>query len=122
MAVRSKSLSIIDDGLKIKGTVNAEGKLVIAGDVEGTLVGKNVVTAQGSHIVARAEVEDIVIAGNFEGDITARNSLRIMRTGNFSGNIVCKTLSLEAGGKLNGHVEPLDINQTVSVAGTEKTP
>ena len=122
MAVRSKSLSIIDDGLKIKGTVNAEGKLVIAGDVEGTLVGKNVVTAQGSHIVARAEVEDIVIAGNFEGDITARNSLRIMRTGNFSGNIVCKTLSLEAGGKLNGHVEPLDINQTVSVAGAEKTP
>lgn len=127
MAVRSKSLSIIDDGLKIKGTVNAEGKLVIAGDVEGTLVGKNVVTAQGSHIVARAEVEDIVIAGNFEGDITARNSLRIMRTGNFSGNIVCKTLSLEAGGKLNGHVEPIDINQTVSVAGAEiagaeKTP
>jgi cytoskeletal protein CcmA (bactofilin family) len=127
MAVRSKSLSIIDDGLKVKGTVNAEGKLVIAGDVEGTLVGKNVVTAQGSHIVARAEVEDIVIAGNFEGDITARNSLRIMRTGNFSGNIVCKTLSLEAGGKLNGHVEPLDVHQTVSaagaeIAGTEKTP
>jgi cytoskeletal protein CcmA (bactofilin family) len=126
MAARSKSLSIIDSGLKVEGMVNADGKLVIAGVVEGTLVGNNVVTAQGSHVVARAEVEDMVIAGDFEGDITVRNTLRILRTGNFAGNIVCKTLSLEAGGKLNGHVEPLDMNQTVSVsstgtAGTEET-
>ena len=126
MAARSKSLSIIDSGLKVEGMVNADGKLVIAGVVEGTLVGNNVVTAQGSHVVARAEVEDMVIAGDFEGDITARNTLRILRTGNFAGNIVCKTLSLEAGGKLNGHVEPLDMNETVSMsstatAGTEET-
>lgn len=123
MAARSKSLSIIDSGLRVKGTVNAGGKLVIAGDVEGALVGNNVVTAQGSHVVARAEVEDIVIAGDFEGDITARKSIRILRTGNFAGNIVCKTLSLEAGGKLNGHVEPLKVDQTVPVSstGTEET-
>jgi len=126
MAARSKSLSIIDSGLKVEGMVNADGKLVIAGVVEGTLVGNNVVTAQGSHVVARAEVEDMVIAGDFEGDITVRNTLRILRTGNFAGNIVCKTLSLEAGGKLNGHVEPLDMNETVSMsstatAGTEET-
>jgi len=118
VAARSKSLSIIDSGLKVKGTVKADGKLVIAGDVEGTLVGNDVVTAQGSHVVARAEVEDIVIAGDFEGDIIARQSLKILRTGNFAGNIVCKTLSLEAGGKLNGHVEPLQINQTGSVSST----
>lgn len=118
MAARSKRLSIIDSGLKVKGTVNGDGKLVIAGNIEGTLFGNHVVTAEGSHVVARAEVEDMVIAGNFEGDITARNSLRILRTGNFAGNIVCKTLSLEAGGKLNGHVEPLNINQTTAVSST----
>jgi cytoskeletal protein CcmA (bactofilin family) len=126
MAANAKSLSIIDSGLKVEGTVNSDGKLVIVGTMDGILVGNNVVTARGSHVVARAEVEDMVIAGNFEGNITARKSLRILGTGNFSGNIVCKNLSLEAGGKLNGHVEPLELTETTPVSstattGTEKT-
>jgi cytoskeletal protein CcmA (bactofilin family) len=118
MAAKSKTLSIIDSGLTVKGTVNAEGKLVIAGDVEGTLVGSNVVTSQGSHVVAQAEVEEIVIAGDYRGDITASKSIKILRTGSFAGNIVCHTLSLEAGGTLNGHVEPIESNQTVPLPST----
>ena len=118
MAVRSRSLSIIDKGLKVEGTVNAGGKLVIAGAMEGVLVGTNVVTVQGSHVVARVEVRDMVIAGDFEGDVTALRSLRILRTGNFSGNIVCKTLSLEAGGKLNGHVRPLEVNDSATASNS----
>jgi cytoskeletal protein CcmA (bactofilin family) len=118
MVARSKSLSIIDCGLKVEGKVNADGKLVIAGNMEGTLVGKNVVTARGSCVIAQAEVDEMVIAGDFQGDITARQSLRILQTGNFAGNITCKTLSLEAGGKLNGHVEPLEIKETTPVSGT----
>ena len=118
MAAKSKSLSIIDSGLRVEGTVNAHGKLVIAGTMEGTLVGTNVVTARGSSVVAQVTVDDMVIAGDFKGDIIARESLRILQTGNFAGNIKCKTLSLEAGGKLNGHVAPLEMKETTPVSGT----
>jgi len=108
MAGRSKGLSIIDKGLKVEGTVNAEGKLIIAGSMEGTLLGNEVVTVEGSRVVARVKVQDLVVAGEFQGDITAYRSLRILRTGDIGGNIACKDLSLEAGGKLNGNVQPLD--------------
>lgn len=120
MAAKSKSLSIIDSGLRVEGTVNAHGKLVIAGAMEGTLVGTNVVTARGSRVVAQAKVDDMVIAGDYKGDIIARESLRILQSGNFAGNIKCKTLSLAAGGKLNGHVdvESVKIEEPKAVSGT----
>ena len=118
MVARSKGLSIIDSGLKVEGTINADGKLVIAGTMEGALFGNNIVTAQGSRVVAQAEVDDMVIAGDFKGDITVRESLRILQTGNFTGNITCKNLRLEAGGKLNGHVEPLEMAETAPVPST----
>ncbi|MBW2108821.1 MAG: polymer-forming cytoskeletal protein [Deltaproteobacteria bacterium] len=116
---KSKGLSVIDTGITVEGTIRAHGRLVIAGAVEGTLLGDDVVTAKGSRVTARAEVDDLVIAGDFEGDVTARKSLTILRTGNFTGNIVCKTLSLEAGGRLNGHVEPMDTPQSTAPPQTE---
>ena len=53
MVAKSKSLSIIDSGLNVEGTVHAHGKLVIAGTMEGILVGTNVVTARGAASLPR---------------------------------------------------------------------
>ncbi len=119
MADKSGGLSIIDKGLKVEGTLNAEGKLIIAGVLEGTLIGNAVVTVEGSRVVAHAKVREMIIAGDFEGDVTAYESLRILQTGNFGGNIICKSLSLEAGGKLNGNVRPLEGKNHLSVPKTE---
>jgi len=113
MKDNAASLSIIDKGLNVEGTLNADGKLIIMGTLKGTLIGSAIVAAKGSHVMAEAKVENIVIAGKFQGDITAYNSLQILKTGNFVGNITCKSLSLEAGGKLNGNVRPLEAQDGV---------
>lgn len=107
MKDKTKALSIVDKGFSVEGTVYAHGKLVIVGTLKGTLVGTAVVAAEGSLVTAHAKVEDLVIAGDFEGDVTVYNRLHISPTGNFSGNIICKDLRLEAGGILNGSVRPL---------------
>lgn len=116
---KPKGVSLIDTGISVEGTIRAHGRLVIAGTVEGTLLGNDVVTAKGSRVSARAEVDDLVIAGDFEGDVIARKGLTILETGNFTGNIVCNTLCLEAGGKLNGHVEPMEPPQPTAGAQPE---
>lgn len=113
MPDRTTGLSIIDKGLKVEGILSAEGKLVIGGAVEGTLIGDEVVVVQGSRVVAQASVREMVISGDFEGDVTAYESLKIMPTGNFRGNIICKSLSLEAGGRLNGSVRPLEAKEEI---------
>ena len=70
-------------------------------------------SGEASRVTAEAKVENIVIAGEFQGNVTAYNSLQILKTGNFAGNITCKSLSLEAGGKLNGNVRPLEAQDGV---------
>jgi cytoskeletal protein CcmA (bactofilin family) len=122
MVDKSKGLSIIDKGLTVEGTVKAEGKLIIAGSMQGTLTGNEVVTVEGSHVSAQVKVQDLVVAGSFEGDITAYGSLRILKTGNIGGTIMCKDLSLEAGGRLNGRVEPLESSEAAPVKAEAQAP
>lgn len=107
MADKSRALSIIDKDLKVEGTIRARGKLLIGGEVEGALVGDKVIAVQGSRVVAWAKVQELVIGGKFEGDVTAYRSLRILPTGNLRGNIIYRTLTLEPGGKFNGNARPL---------------
>jgi cytoskeletal protein CcmA (bactofilin family) len=107
MKDKVRELSIVDKGLSVEGELYADGKLVIAGRVTGTLVGNAVVAAEGSMVAAEAKVGDLVIAGVFQGDVTAYESLHISPTGIFTGNVICKNLRLEAGGILNGSVRPL---------------
>jgi cytoskeletal protein CcmA (bactofilin family) len=118
MADKQEGLSIIDKDCLVEGTLDIKGKLVIAGSLKGNLIGNTVVTVKGSHVHAPAKVREMIIGGEFEGDITVYESLRILSTGAFSGKIVCKSITLETGGKLNGRVKPLDSAEGVSLADT----
>jgi cytoskeletal protein CcmA (bactofilin family) len=108
MKDKPEGLSIVDKGLSVEGSLYADGKLVIAGSLKGSLVGNAVVAAGGSVVNAEAKVDNLVIAGDFQGDVTVYDRLHISPTGNFTGNIVCKNLRLEVGGILNGSVRPLE--------------
>ena len=122
MPEKTTGLSIMDKGLRVEGILSAEGKLIIGGAVDGTLIGDEVIIVRGSRVVAQAKVREIVISGDFEGDITAYESLKIMPTGNFCGNIVCKSLSLKAGGTLNGSVKPIEAGEEISAVGKDLMP
>ncbi|RLB82645.1 MAG: hypothetical protein DRH17_05225 [Deltaproteobacteria bacterium] len=118
MADKQEGLSIIDKGFEMEGTLNVKGKLIICGTVRGTLIGDQVVTAPGSRVFAQANVREMIIRGYFEGDITACESLQILNTGHFLGKIICKNLTVEAGGRLNGGVTPLNSKDAHSPADT----
>lgn len=118
MAGKQKGLSIIDKGCQVEGTLNVKGKLIVAGSLKGTLIGNTVVTAEGSRVDAVAEVREMIIGGECQGDITVYESLRILSTGVFSGKMTCKNIALEAGGKLDGRVRLLDSTEEPSRTDT----
>jgi cytoskeletal protein CcmA (bactofilin family) len=125
---KSERISIIDKGLKVEGTVRARGRLIVAGEVEGTLVGETVVTVSGSRVRADAQVSEITIGGEFKGDITARERVIILSTGDVRGDLIYKDLRLEAGGLLNGRVGPIAegpsalSSEQASAQASEKSP
>lgn len=101
----SSNLSIIDKELKIEGSISSSGKLIIKGQVTGTIDGDVVIIAEDGRVNSSAtNVSSITIGGNFQGEVTATKELIILSTGICAGKVECKDLIVENGGILNAEV------------------
>lgn len=101
---KSKHLSIIDSDLKVEGVINAKGRLVIKGTVQGAIHGAVVVIAEDGRVYCDAEVTEITIGGVFEGSIQAKEKVVILSSGRCAGTVTCNDLVVESGGILNAEV------------------
>lgn len=105
MRKNTKNLSIIDKELKIDGSIESCGKLIIKGQVTGTIDGDVVVIAQDGEVNSTlTKVASLTIGGSFEGELIASKELIILATGSCSGKVVCQDLIVENGGVLNADV------------------
>lgn len=101
----SRNLSIIDKELKIEGSISSSGKLIIKGQVTGTIEGDAVIIAEDGEVNSSAtRVSSITIGGKFQGEVTASKELIILSTGTCAGKVECKDLIVENGGILNAEV------------------
>lgn len=100
-----KNLSIIDQELKIEGSISSKGKLIIKGEVIGTIDGEVIIIAEAGKVDSSVtKVSSITIGGNFKGEIEASKELIILSTGSCSGKVKCKDLIVENGGILNADI------------------
>lgn len=99
-----KNISIVDRGLTIDGSVSCSGQLIVKGVVQGTLKGDDVVIAEDGAVYADATVAVMTVGGHFDGTLRVMQKLMILSTGHCQGKIVCKDLTVEPGGILNGEV------------------
>ncbi|WDP88951.1 MAG: polymer-forming cytoskeletal protein [Desulfobacter sp.] len=100
-----KNLSIIDKELKIDGSISSTGKLIIKGQVTGTIDGDVVIIAEDGIVHSSAtKVSSLTIGGSFQGEVEASKELVILSTGTCAGKVVCQDLIVENGGVLNADV------------------
>ena len=104
MGNKTNSFSIIDKELTVDGKLSTKGRLIIRGQVKGTLVADTVIVAEKGSVYADTEVSSMTIGGTFEGEIRASDELIILPTGHCTGKVSCKDLVVEPGGILNAEV------------------
>lgn len=95
--------TLITQGITIKGTVEGEGVVQVEGVVEGEfrMVGAVIVADTG--LVRGPISADVVrVAGKVEGNVTAREHMRLEQTGTLIGDVATASLVVEDGGCLNG--------------------
>jgi cytoskeletal protein CcmA (bactofilin family) len=95
--------TLITQGVTIKGTIQGEGVVQVEGVVEGEfhMVGAVIVSDTG--LVRGPISADVVrVAGRVEGDVTAREHMRLEQTGTLIGDVATASLVVEDGGCLNG--------------------
>ena len=104
MKQRAVNFSIVHKGAVIDGNVAVQGKVVVNGTVKGLLSADTVIISKEGEVFAKVMTEKITVAGKFEGEVTAKEELIILESGNCSGTVVCKNLIVEPGGILNADV------------------
>ena len=107
MQTNNKNVSIINIDCKLTGNFDFKGYLILAGSIKGNLTAETVATEKESHINGKVKAHTLTIAGSFEGEITATDTLTLLDTADVSALIKCGKLITETGCIFNGKTEPL---------------
>lgn len=107
MAKKTSSLSIIDDGIAVDGSIEFTGELLIRGCLTGKVTGDTVTIAEEGTVKADMQIKRMTVGGLFEGEVQAAEELVILPNGECRGKVVCKKLVVQEGGVLNADVSHL---------------
>ncbi|MEX1010609.1 MAG: polymer-forming cytoskeletal protein [Balneolaceae bacterium] len=112
----SPSINMISEGTKLKGDINTQNDIRIAGQVIGevTSKGKLIITSTG-RIEGNARSADADIAGRLEGDLHVTNKLMLRQSAKIDGKIHTKSVLVEEGAQINASFK---MGESGSVSGT----
>ena len=95
--------TIIGTGVKVEGTFNAFGDVIVKGQLVGSLSTENDLSLRDSGIIeANIRAKNASIAGELKGNLTVDEKIELAATAKVSGDIHCRVLAIEEGAILNG--------------------
>ena len=104
----SKAL-VIGREIVLSGAISACDMLVVDGRVEADLKEcHSIIIGDGGVFKGTAEVEEAVIGGLFEGQLTVRAQLVVQGSGRIQGDVRYGQLAVEPGGVIIGNLNTLD--------------
>ncbi len=110
---------VIGAGITMSGEIESCDNLIVEGTVEASLKGASILDITETGVFyGSVEIENAVVAGRFEGDITVNGRLTVTSSGSITGTIVYGELAIEAGASIDGRMSPLA--SAASMAGAEK--
>ncbi len=95
--------TIIGAGVRVEGTFNAVGNVVVKGELIGSMeTQSDVYLMEGGVIEANIKASNAIIAGRVKGNLKVEEKIELNSTARLSGDINCQSLSIEEGAVLHG--------------------
>ncbi len=95
--------TVIAQGITFTGTLKGEGVVQVEGIVEGEFAMTGAVIVAESGLIRGPVAADVVrVAGRVEGNVNAREHMRLESSGSLDGDVKTASLVVEDGGILNG--------------------
>lgn len=117
-----KAGTVIAQGMIFTGTLRGEGDVQIDGRLEGEVDLKGALTVTVGGEVCGPVCADVVqVAGIIQGDITARESLRLEQSGTIHGDVSALSLIIEKG-RLDGRSTMLKPGRASASAAAPAAP
>jgi cytoskeletal protein CcmA (bactofilin family) len=105
--------TVIANGLKIVGSVTAEGLVEVNGQIDGELHCTALVIASGAHVSGTVAAERVVVDGTVEGPIQG-GQVHLKSQAHVVGDIHHQSLAIEPGAYFDG--------RSVQVRGNGRIP
>jgi cytoskeletal protein CcmA (bactofilin family) len=101
------SVSTISAGLKIRGDISGDCHLIIEGETHGKihLAKGRVTVAPSGRVTADIAAPEIVIEGNVQGNLQARDNVRMGSASHVQGSVLSPRIRIEDGARFRGKVE-----------------
>ena len=111
---RDLPTSYLGQGVRIRGVLEFEGELTVAGEIAGRIAALRVVIAQTGFVKGDIVARDVVIAGRLDGRVFAP-TVAVEETADVQGRIFHTTASVARGARFEGRMpwRPLNFFDTL---------
>ena len=99
--------TVIGKSVVIKGELTGSEDLFMDGTIEGTITLSNsrLTIGPNAHVTADITVQDIIIFGCVDGNITASGSIDLRQTAAVIGDVLAGRMTIEESAMIKGRVE-----------------
>jgi cytoskeletal protein CcmA (bactofilin family) len=99
--------SSLGSGIKIRGELSGSSDLHIDGEAQGkiTLAESRVTIGPNGRVQVDIDAREIIVEGTVQGNLKARESIRLAASSQFQGSILTPRIRVDEGAKLRGKVE-----------------
>jgi cytoskeletal protein CcmA (bactofilin family) len=117
------AVSTIGPGLKIRGDITGNCHLVIEGEAHGKihLANGRVTVGSSGRVNADIEAPEISIEGNVQGNLHARDNVRLGPASHVQGSVLTPRIRIEDGARFRGKVEMTRPGHAADSANDSKT-
>lgn len=104
MESKEGQTTIVAPTAQFNGELRYDGAAQVLGSFEGRIVATGEVhVGEGAVCKATIEADTVLVDGEVEGDITARQRLKLTSTARVVGDLISRTLTVEEGASFVGH-------------------
>ena len=94
---------LLGPGTHFEGLITFHGRARLEGAVEGEIAGHGLlVLAAGATARARVDVDELIVGGEIDGDVCARQRVELLASGCIRGDVATPRLVIAEGGRLLG--------------------
>jgi cytoskeletal protein CcmA (bactofilin family) len=105
MQAKKEVVAFFGSGVECIGEIWYEGNVQIDGRLEGTVHTKGtLVIGDGAVVKAKIQAGTVICKGNIQGEVVAKESIKLLSPGFIDGTMSAPRLSVETGGVFNGRV------------------
>lgn len=119
---RSDEATVISRGVKIEGKLSCSGNIRLDGEVQGDISSEGVVIiGENGKVNGQINADSVTIGGKVTGTIRAKDKVVLEAKANLKGDIITKTLLVEAGAIFNGNSKMGNSGSISESVDTSKT-